>query len=135
LILFVLHFSIHFLVKRAEEAKFTRDILGKCVERTRVTWEVEDVPDKNLYTFTIWNRSAWQRGRPAVWKNGELGYWPYLKANSRGRSAHRIAWTCAPDGSQVYSHTLSTFLHPLKKPCGGYLVRRIGRQSWNTRVI
>jgi len=28
-----------------------------------------------------------------------------------------------PDGSQMYSHTLSTFLHPLKKLAAGSLFR------------
>jgi len=112
------------------------------------TWcsEMEDVSDKNLYTFTISSRSAWQeepgrggRSGRRLRKNGELGsFIGRISRLIRAEDAHRrIAGTdvCASDGSQMYSHTLSTFLHPLKlRNLDGYLVRYgVGRQSWDTK--
>lgn len=64
-------------------------------------------------------RDKRNRGRSGrlLRKNGELGsFIGRISRLIRAEDAHRIARTdvCASDGSQMYSHTLSTFLHPLK---------------------
>lgn len=79
-----------------------------------------DVLGKNLCTLSLSRIEVRDRGTAVrLEKNGELGsFIGRISRLTRGRcTADRPRWLargCTPDGSQMYPHTLSTFLHPLK---------------------
>lgn len=126
---------------RWRSINFTRDILGKCVRGTHAcymrgggrSWQ------KSLHFHYLESKCVTREGDGRQFGKTEnlVRYWPYLKANPRGR--------CTPDrmhGRVCLTEVrctrirLAPFCIRLsKKPCGGYLVRIVGRQSWNTRVM
>lgn len=133
----MLQFSAHFLVKRANLFSFLKNInFTKNILRVYERWRTFLTKISTLSPSGIEVRDRGD-GRQFGKTGNLVRYWPYFKANPRGRCAPghmhgRVRLTevrCTRIRLAPFCIRLS------KKPCGGYLVRRVGRQSWNARVI
>lgn len=127
-------FSHHFLVERKlqivwRRVKSLREEYTHISFGEKISWQSAHVllrrggrsRQKSRHFHYLESKCVTGGGRSAgSEKRGTWFVWPYLKAKPHARDAHGGSFArphermCEPDGSQMYSHTLSTFLHPLK---------------------